>query len=113
MFGFFVMPFSGTNFLLTDTMNTCGLQLQLVSHCYQPSTEQSNRCPSREYEITFHIVDVDFLRQAVTVAISRCGQIKQDTFALIRDKDGKLYFEYGLFYENKIALEDFEHIEEK
>ncbi len=66
-----------------------------------------------EYEITFHIVDVDFLRQAVTVAISRCGQIKQDTFALIRDKDGKLYFEYGLFYENKIALEDFEHIEEK
>ena len=65
-----------------------------------------------EDEITFNIIDVDFLRQTVTVAISRCGHIQQDTFALIRDKDGKLYFEYGLFYENKIRLEDFEHIEE-
>ena len=65
-----------------------------------------------EFEITFNIIDVDFLRQTVTVAISRCGHIQQDTFALIRDKDGKLYFEYGLFYENKIRLEDFEHIEE-
>lgn len=42
-----------------------------------------------EYEITFNIVDVDFLRQTITVAISRCGHIQQDTFALIRDKDGK------------------------
>ena len=42
-----------------------------------------------EYEITFNIIDVDFLRQTVTVAISRCGHITQDTFALIRDKDGK------------------------
>ena len=66
-----------------------------------------------EYDVTFNIIDVDFLRQTVTVAISRCGHITQDTFALIRDKDGKLYFEYGLFYENKIRLEDFEHIEEK
>ena len=65
-----------------------------------------------EFEITFNIIDVDFLRQTVTVAISRCGHITQDTFALIRDKDGKLYFEYGLFYENKIRLEDFEHIKE-
>jgi len=66
-----------------------------------------------EYAVTFNIVDVDFLRQTITVAISRCGHIKQDTFALVRDKDGKLYFEYGLFYENKIRLDDFEHIEEK
>ena len=43
-----------------------------------------------EYEITFNIIDVDFLRQTVTVAISRCGHIKQDTFALIRDQNGKL-----------------------
>ncbi len=66
-----------------------------------------------EYDVTFNIVDVDFFRQTVTVAISRCGQIKQDTFPLLRDKDSKLYFEYGLFYENKIQLEDFKHIEEK
>ena len=66
-----------------------------------------------EYEITFNIIDVDFLRQTVTVAISRCGHIQQDTFALIRDQDGKLYFEYGLFYENKIRLDDFEEVDDE
>ena len=63
-----------------------------------------------EYEITFNILDVDFDRQTITVVISRCGKITQDTFSLVRSKDGKLYFEYGLFYENKILLEDFEEI---
>ena len=63
-----------------------------------------------EYEITFNIIDVDFLRQTITVAITRCGRISQDTFQLIRDKDGKLYFEYGLFYENKIRLDDFQNV---
>ncbi|MCI8487683.1 MAG: hypothetical protein HFE36_03120 [Clostridia bacterium] len=63
-----------------------------------------------EYEITFDIIDVDFIRQTITVAISRCGHIKQDTFALTRDKDGKLYFEYGLFYENKISIDDFKGV---
>ena len=66
-----------------------------------------------EDEITFNIIDVDFLRQTVTVAISRCGHIQQYTFALIRDKDGKLYFEYGLFYENKIRLDDFEEVDDE
>ncbi len=60
-----------------------------------------------EYEITFNIVDIDFYRQTITVAISRCGRISQDTFPLLRDKDGKLYFEFGRFYENKISLDDF------
>lgn len=63
-----------------------------------------------EYEITFNIVDVNFFSETVTVAISRCGRITQDTFQLIRDKDGKLYFEYGTFYENKIMLDDFEEV---
>ncbi|MCI8458910.1 MAG: hypothetical protein HFE46_04525 [Clostridia bacterium] len=66
-----------------------------------------------EYEITFNIIDVDFLRQTVTVAISRCRHIQKDTFALIRDKDGKLYFEYELFYENKIRLDDFEEVDDE
>ncbi len=66
-----------------------------------------------EFEITFNILDVDFLRQTITVVISRCGKITQDTFPLVRDSKGKLYFEYGLFYENKIQLDDFVHIEEK
>lgn len=64
-----------------------------------------------EYDVTFNIVDVDFYRQTITVVISRCGKITQDTFDLIRDNDGKLYFEYGRFYENKISLNDFEEVD--
>lgn len=64
-----------------------------------------------EYDVTFNIVDVDFYRRTITVAISRCGKITQDTFDIIRDNDGKLYFEYGRFYENKISLTDFEEID--
>lgn len=63
-----------------------------------------------EYEVTFNIVDVDFDRQQITVAISRCGKITQDTFDLLRDSNDKLYFEYGKFYENKISLGDFEEV---
>lgn len=46
-----------------------------------------------EYDITFNIVDVDFLRQTITVAISRCGKTTQDTFDLVHDNAGNLYFE--------------------
>lgn len=63
-----------------------------------------------EYNIMFTIIDVDFLRQTITVAISRCGKITQDTFDLIRNNAGNLYFEYGKFYENKISLNDFEEV---
>ena len=51
-----------------------------------------------EYDVTFNIVDVDFDRQTITIAVSRCGKITQDTFALVRDDKGSLYFEYGKFY---------------
>ena len=63
-----------------------------------------------EYEITFNIIDIDFVNQTITVAITRCGKITQDTFQLLRYKDGKLYFEYGLFYENKISVADFKEV---
>lgn len=63
-----------------------------------------------EYEITFNIVDISFVYETITVAITRAGRIGQDTFPLLRDKDGKLYFEYGLFFENKISLDDFEKV---
>lgn len=65
-----------------------------------------------EYEITFNIVDISFVYETITVAITRAGRISQDTFPLLRDKDGKLYFEYGLFYENKISLDDFQNVGE-
>jgi len=63
-----------------------------------------------EYEITFNIVDLDFVNETITVAITRCGKITQDTFDLLRDKDGKLYFEFGKFFENKIAIDDFSEV---
>lgn len=64
-----------------------------------------------EYDVTFNLVDVDFLRQTVTVAITHAGRISQDTFDLLCDDKGNLYFEYGLFYENKISLNDFEEVD--
>ena len=64
-----------------------------------------------EYEIIFNILDLNFVYKTITVAITRAGRISQDTFPLLRDKDGKLYFEYGKFYENKIMLDDFEEVE--
>ena len=63
-----------------------------------------------EYEITFNIVDINFFAKTITVAITRCGKITQDIFSLLRDKDGKLYFEFGRFYENKIHLDDFDEV---
>lgn len=63
-----------------------------------------------EYEIIFNILDISFVYETITVTISRCGKITQDTFPLVRDKDGRLYFEYGRFYENKIMLDDFQDI---
>ena len=63
-----------------------------------------------EYNVTFNILDVDFDRKQITVAISRCGKITQGTFDLLRDSNGSLYFEYGIFYENKISIDDFEEV---
>lgn len=63
-----------------------------------------------EFDVMFNIVDVDFIRQTITVAITRVGKITQDTFDLMRDSNGNLYFEYGKFYENKISLDDFEEV---
>ena len=63
-----------------------------------------------EYDVTFNIVDVDFDRKQITVAITRCGKITQDTFDLLRNSYGSLYFEYGKFYENKIFIDDFEEV---
>ncbi len=63
-----------------------------------------------EYEITLNIVDIDIFYETITVAITRAGKITQDTFALLRDSNNNLYFEFGKFYENKISLDDFEKV---
>ncbi len=57
--------------------------------------------------ITFNIYDINFDSSKITVAISNSGRISVDTFDLLQGMQGNLYFEYGLYGEIKIALNDF------
>ena len=61
--------------------------------------------------ITFNIVDINTDRNQITVAVTNTGKISVITYDLMTDDDGKLYFEYGHFYE-RIAVADFEEAEE-
>ena len=65
-----------------------------------------------DHYIIFNIVAIDFERKEITVAISNQGKITQQTFEL-KGSDDKLYFEYGIFDENKILVDEFEEIEEE
>lgn len=65
-----------------------------------------------DYDVTFNIVDIDFWFETVTVAITDNGKITQDTFDLMKDKDGRYYFEYGRFYEKKVYIDDFNKYED-
>ena len=60
-----------------------------------------------DYDVIFDIVDIDLWYETVTVAITDNGKITQDTYQLIRDKDGRYYFEYGRFYEKKVYIDEF------
>ncbi len=55
-------------------------------------------------------IDVNFFDETIIVAITRVEKIMQDAFPLFRDKKGKLYFEFGRFYENTIALDSFSKV---
>ena len=62
-------------------------------------------------EIIFNIVDIDFNKMTITLAITNQGKISVVEYDLKRDKENNLYFEYG--YQNeKIAVDDFENIED-
>ncbi len=61
-----------------------------------------------DYDVTFNIVDIDFWFETVTVAITDNGKITQDTYELMKDKDGRYYFEYGRFYEKKVYIDEFQ-----
>ena len=64
-----------------------------------------------EYFITFNIVDINLDRKQITVAVTNVGKISVITYDLITDKDGKLYFEYGVNNE-KVDIDDFEEVPE-
>lgn len=64
-----------------------------------------------EYYITFNIVNVDFDKKTIKVAITDTGKISVIEYDLLQDKYDNFYFLYGHNYE-KINLEDFETVED-
>lgn len=62
-------------------------------------------------EIIFNIVDINFNKMTITLAITNQGKISVIEYDLKRDKENNLYFEYGCQYEN-ISVDDFENIED-
>ena len=79
---------------------------------------QNKRYFMREFQlydtdhfVTFNIIGIDFERRQITVGITNQGRISVQTFDLKGDVNA-LYFEYGIFDENKIPVDEFEEIEE-
>ena len=62
-------------------------------------------------EIIFNIVDINFNKMTITLAITNQGKISVIEYDLKRDKENNLYFEYGCQYE-KIAVDNFENNED-
>ncbi|PWM75995.1 MAG: hypothetical protein DBX59_00165 [Bacillota bacterium] len=57
--------------------------------------------------ITFNIVGIDLDRNEIQAAVTNRGKISIVTYDLMTEKDGRLYFEYGVMYE-RLHLDDFE-----
>lgn len=60
-----------------------------------------------EKDITFNIVDINFEKKTISVAITNLGKISVVEYDLLRDKNDNLYFEYGCEF-SKIEVDDFE-----
>ena len=58
-----------------------------------------------ECYVTFNLVDIDFSKREVYVAVTNRGRITLNTFDLYRDKN-EYYFEYGPEY-TKIKIKEF------
>ena len=57
--------------------------------------------------ITFNIVGIDLDRSVIQIAVTDRGRISVITYDLMTDKNGRLYFEYGIMFE-RIYLDEFE-----
>ena len=60
-------------------------------------------------EIIFNIVDINFDKMTITLAVTNQGKISVIEYDLKRDTENNLYFEYGHLLD-KIDLDDFETI---
>ena len=58
--------------------------------------------------ITFNIVDINEMKNEISVAVTNRGRISVVTYDLYKDKNG-YYFEYGCEY-TKININDFKEI---
>ena len=58
--------------------------------------------------VTFGLIELDVANEKIIVAISDLGKIIVTDYYLLEDKNGDLYFEYGVDYE-KIYIKDFEN----
>ena len=57
--------------------------------------------------ITFNIVGIDAAKNEIRIAVTDRGKISVITYDLLKDKNGRLYFEYGAMY-TRIYPDDFE-----
>ena len=64
-----------------------------------------------EYDITFNIVDINFDKKTINLAVTYCGKISVCEYDLIQDKSGDFFFEYGCMFE-KIQVNDFEEVQD-
>ena len=61
-----------------------------------------------EARITFNIVDLNELKNEISVAVTNRGKITIVTYDLYKDENG-YYFEYGCEYK-KISVNDFKEV---
>lgn len=61
-----------------------------------------------DHFVTFDIVDTNYDKNEITLAVSDAGKITIQTFDLYAKSD-RLYFEYGVTFE-KVYLDEFEEI---
>ena len=59
--------------------------------------------------ITFNIVAINAMKKEIQVAVTNRGKISVITYDLLKDKNGRLYFEYGAMFEH-VHLDDFEEV---
>ena len=64
-----------------------------------------------EKDITFNILDINTDKMTITLAVTNLGKIYVIEQDLLKDKEQKLYFEFGVDF-TKIQLDDFEKIED-
>ena len=64
-----------------------------------------------ECYVTFNLIDIDFSKREVYVAVTNRGRITLNTFDLYRVKN-EYYFEYGPDY-TKIKIKDFKEVKDE